>query len=106
MASHLLYPVTDAGGPPLASSFLHTDYCAHRRSNLLSESGSVFVSAKGFASAARNYPRRCTKKVPVAATAAHAEGSPDRRRGGTGRPASATSQTTGRSRRHCLALRR
>jgi transposase len=35
------------------------------------------------------------KKVPLAATATHAEGTPDRRGGRTGWPASATAQTTG-----------
>jgi transposase len=34
---------------------------------------------RAFASASRNYPRRCVKKVPLAATAAHAEGTPGRR---------------------------
>src|ERR1700761_5286104 len=35
------------------------------------------------------------KKVPLATTAAHAEGTPDRRGGRTGWPASAIAQTTG-----------
>jgi hypothetical protein len=35
------------------------------------------------------------KKVPLAATATHAEGTPDRRGGRTGRPAFAIAQTTG-----------
>ena len=40
------------------------------------------------------------KKVPLAATAAHAEGTPDRQRGGAGRPSPATAQTAGGSGRH------
>jgi transposase len=39
------------------------------------------------------------KKVPLAAATAHAEGTPDRRRGRTGRVAPAAAQTAGRSRR-------
>ena len=38
------------------------------------------------------------KKVPLAAAAAHAEGSPGRRRGRAGRPAPAIAQAAGRSR--------
>jgi Amidase len=38
-----------------------------------------------FASAVHNCPRCCGKRVPLAETAAHAEGAPDRRRGRTGR---------------------
>jgi transposase len=38
------------------------------------------------------------KKVPLAATAAHAERTPERRRGRTGRPAPAIAQTAGQSR--------
>jgi transposase len=38
------------------------------------------------------------KKLPLAAASAHAEGVPDRRCGGAGRPAPATAQTPGRSR--------
>src|SRR5271165_2353347 len=56
------------------------------------------------ASADHNCPRRCEKKVPLAATPAHPEGTPDRRRDRTGRPASAVAQAAGRSRRHCSAL--
>ena len=37
------------------------------------------------------------KKVPLAATAAHPEGTPDRRRDRTGRPASASAQAAGRA---------
>ena len=44
------------------------------------------------------------KKVPLAATAAHAEGTPDRQRGRTGRPAPAIAQTASRSRGHCSSL--
>ena len=56
------------------------------------------------ASAAPNYPRPCAKKVPLAAAAAHAEGTTGRGRGRTGRPASAPAPTAGRGRRHCSAL--
>src|SRR5271167_394992 len=38
------------------------------------------------------------KKVPLAATPAHAEGAPDRQRGGSDRLAPATAQASGRSR--------
>src|ERR1700751_1270582 len=48
--------------------------------------------------------RGLEKKFPRAATAAHLEGTPDRRRDRTGRPAPATAQAAGRSRRHCSAL--
>src|SRR5208337_1800809 len=46
------------------------------------------------------------KKVPLAAAPAHAEGTPDGKRGATGGPAPATAQTAGRSGRHCSSLRR
>jgi transposase len=46
------------------------------------------------------------KKVPLAAAAAHAERTPERQRGRTGRPAPAIAQATGRGRRHRVALRR
>ena len=46
------------------------------------------------------------KKVPLAAAAAHAEGPAGRRRGRADRPAPATAQAAGRSRRHRSALRR
>ena len=57
-------------------------------------------------SAVRNCPRRCAKKVPLAAAAPHAERTPERRRGRTGRSAPAITQATGRGRRHRIALRR
>jgi len=57
-------------------------------------------------SAARNCPRHCEKKVPLAAAAAHAERAPSRRRGRADRPAPAIAQAAGRSRRHRSALRR
>src|SRR3984957_1497566 len=44
------------------------------------------------------------KKVPLAATATHAEGTPGRRRGRTDRTAPAIAQTAGRSRGHRPAL--
>src|ERR1700723_2578319 len=44
------------------------------------------------------------KKVPLAAAATHAEGTPGRRRGRTDRAAPAIAQTAGRSRGHCPAL--
>src|ERR1700759_194812 len=44
------------------------------------------------------------KKVPLAAPAAHAEGTPGRRRGRTDRAAPAIAQTAGHSRRHRPAL--
>ena len=53
--------------------------------------------ARACASAVRNSPRPCEKKVPLAAAPAHAEGTSDGKRGGTGRPAPATAQTAGRS---------
>src|SRR6478672_9804483 len=56
------------------------------------------------ASAVRNCPRPCEKKVPLAAAPAHAEGPSDGRRGGTGGAAPATAQTAGRSGRHCSSL--
>src|SRR5579859_7224933 len=56
------------------------------------------------ASAARNYPRRCAKKLPLAAAATHAERPPGRRRGRADRPAPAIAQAAGRSRRHRSAL--
>src|SRR5260370_23482468 len=59
-----------------------------------------------FASAVRSCPRRCEKKLPLAAAAAHAEGTPDRQRGRTHRPALAIAQTAGGSRRHRSSLRR
>ena len=62
--------------------------------------------ARACASAVRNCPRRCEKKVPLAAAPAHAEGTSDGKRGGTGGPAPATAQTAGRSGRHCSSLRR
>jgi transposase len=46
------------------------------------------------------------KKVPLAAAPAHAEGTSDGKRGGTGGPAPATAQTAGRSGRHYSSLRR
>jgi transposase len=46
------------------------------------------------------------KKVPLAAAAPHAERTPERRRGRTGRSAPAIAQATGRGRRHRIALRR
>jgi transposase len=46
------------------------------------------------------------KKVPLAAPTAYAEGTPDRHRSRTDLSASASSQTAGRGRRHCSALRR
>jgi transposase len=46
------------------------------------------------------------KKVPLAPAAAHAEGTPSRRRGRTSRPASAIAQAAGRGGRHRSALRR
>ena len=46
------------------------------------------------------------KKVPLAAAASHAERTPERRRGRTGRPAPAIAQAAGRGRRHCVAVRR
>src|SRR5208283_4908352 len=46
------------------------------------------------------------KKVPLPAAAAHAEGTPDGKRGGTGGPAPAAAQTAGRSGRHRSSLRR
>jgi hypothetical protein len=50
---------------------------------------------RAFVSAARNYPRHSEKKVSLAPAAAQLEGTPGRRGGRTGRPASATAQTTG-----------
>jgi transposase len=44
------------------------------------------------------------KKVPLAATAAHSERTPDPRRGRTGRPAPAIAQTAGRSPGHSSSL--
>jgi hypothetical protein len=61
---------------------------------------------RAFASAIPNCPRRCTKKVPLAAATTHAEGPPGRRRGRKGRPAPATAKTAGGSRRHRSPLRR
>ena len=55
-------------------------------------------------SAARNCPRHCAKKVPLAAAAAHAEGPAGRRRDRADRPAPAIAQAAGRSRRHRSAL--
>src|SRR5271166_2999998 len=46
------------------------------------------------------------KKVPLAAASAHAEGTPDGKRGATGGPAPAAAQTAGRSGRHRSSLRR
>ena len=46
------------------------------------------------------------KKVPLTATAAHTEGTPERQRGGAGRPSPATAQTAGGSGRHRSSLRR
>ena len=45
------------------------------------------------------------KKLPLAAAPAHAEGTSDGKRGGTGGPAPATAQTAGRSGRHCSSLK-
>ena len=60
--------------------------------------------ARASASAGRNCPRRCEKKVPLPAAPAHAERAADRQRGRADRPASAIAQASGRSRRHHAAL--
>src|SRR5271166_1759662 len=49
--------------------------------------------ARACASAVRNCPRPCEKKVPLAAAPPHAEGTSDGKRGATGGPAPATAQT-------------
>ena len=49
--------------------------------------------------------RRCEKKLSLATAPAHAEGTPNRKRGGTGRLAPATAQAAGQGRRHCSSLK-
>ena len=62
--------------------------------------------ARAYASAVRNCPRPCEKKVPLAAAAAHAERTSDGKRDGTRGPAPATAQTAGRGGGHRSSLRR
>src|SRR3954447_21836667 len=59
---------------------------------------------EGSASVVRSYPKHCEKKVPLAAAPSHAEDTPDRQRGRPHRPAPATAQASGRSRRYRAAL--
>ena len=53
---------------------------ANRRNWTIPRLISEIRRARASGSAGRNYPRRCEKKLPVAAAAAHLERSPDRRR--------------------------
>ena len=62
--------------------------------------------ARASRSASRSCPRRCEKKLPLAAAPAHAERPPDCGRDRTRGTAPSTAQGSGRSRRHHPPLRR
>src|SRR5258708_31948292 len=62
--------------------------------------------ARACASAVRNCPRPCEKKVPLAAAPAHAERTSEAKRDGTSGPAPAPAQTAGGGGRHRSSLRR
>ena len=53
---------------------------ANRRNWTIARLISEIEAREGVGSAGRNYPRRCEKKLPLAAAAAQLERSPDRRR--------------------------
>ena len=61
--------------------------------------------ARASRSASRSCPRRCEKKLPLAAAPAHAERPPDCGRDRTRGTAPSTAQGSGRSRRHHPPLR-
>ena len=60
--------------------------------------------ARACASAVRNCPKPCEKKVPLAAAPAHVERTSDGKRDRAGGAAPATAQAAGRSRRHRSSL--
>jgi len=74
---------------------------AHRRNGTIPRLRAEIEAREGVRISRWQLSKALRKKVPLAATAAHAEGTPDRRRGRAGRPAPAIAQTAGRSRRHC-----